>query len=1086
MGAAPRNFCFHRVSVWLCLFLSLVLGFIASRPLSAQVSGATLSGLVTDPSGAAVPGASLSINNTATGETRTVITDAGGLYSAPNLLPGKYDVKASAAGFATEMLSGITLTVGAQMMLNINVKVGQISQTVEVTAAAPQVELTNATIGAVLDESTVRELPLNGRDWTSLASLQAGVTSDASLQPSATQGAGFARGQRGLGVQLTVNGNRPEQNNYRIDGIGVNDFANGGMGSATGATLGVDAIQEFSVLTSDYGAEYGRTSGGVVNAITRSGANQLHGTLFWFLRSNKLDGKGFFDPVRPPFHRNQFGAAEGGPIQKDKTFFFANYEGFRQTQGVSSVDVVPSADTDKGILHNADGTTTTVTVDPLVAPFLALWHLPNPNALIGAGLTGTYTFTGIQFQSEDFVSARVDHKFSQNDSLFGSYQIDRSSSIAPDSLGDLLNGTTSRHQLVSLEESHVFSSTFVNSARLGYNRIFTLLGASLGAINPAAGNPALGAAPGRYAPLITVPGIASFSGGLNSNTHTRPGLNDYQFYDDAFLVKGKHSFKFGIGFERLQEDVTQYARGGNFKFGTIAAFLQNQPTSLSDFFFNAQQTYGWRQSIASAYMGDDIHLRSNLTINVGLRYEMSTVPYEVNGYTAILHQITEPKVEINTPFWHNPTLYNFEPRIGLAWDPFGDGKTSIRSGFGMFDVLPLPYLWYTSIGQGAPFVLSGSATNLPPGSFPTAGTSLAFASTRLADMYINPKPKRNYVMQWNMSIQRQLSSSLTATLSYIGSRGVHQVTKLDDANVVMPAATTAEGLLWPLPGTGTVLNPLFGKEIGLDWGSSSFYDGLQAQLLKKMGHGLQGQVVYTWSHCIDEGSASKYGDEFINGISGLLSFVPSSRRGACDYDIRHNVIVNFMWDVPSPSSLHGPERFLAQGWELGSIVGIHTGIPFSVLIAGDPVGMGNTAAYDVPNYVPGCSAVNPGNIKNYINTKCFTLPMATPDIAARCVAFSNAPGTCSNLLGNNARNSLNGPGYWNVDFSAFKNNKITEKFNLQFRAELFNLFNHPNFGSPVNNSTIFDATGTRITSAGLIDTTTTTSRQIQLALKLIW
>lgn len=348
---ASRNFS-HVIAGFAALVV-LVASALVPVPADAQVTGARLSGTITDSSGAVIPRAEVSVTNVATAVSRVVTTNADGLYTAPNLLPGGYDITISAPGFSTEVRAGITLTVGAEQVLNVTMKVGQATEKVEVTGAAPAVQLATSSLSNQVNSTTVRELPLNGRDWTSLAALQPGISSLGAVQQDPSQS--YNRGNRGYGVQLAISGARPQQNNYRVDGISVNDYANGGPGSVLGGSLGVDAIQEFSVLSSNYSAEYGRTSGGVVNAITRSGTNQFHGDAYWFLRDEDFDARNFFDTNRPPFHRNQFGASAGGPIRKDRTFFFGDYEGIRQALGVTSKNHVPSADARNGIIHNADG-----------------------------------------------------------------------------------------------------------------------------------------------------------------------------------------------------------------------------------------------------------------------------------------------------------------------------------------------------------------------------------------------------------------------------------------------------------------------------------------------------------------------------------------------------------------------------------------------------------------------------------------------------------------------------------------------------------------------------------------------------------
>jgi Carboxypeptidase regulatory-like domain/TonB dependent receptor-like, beta-barrel len=1079
-----------RLVATLQLLALLVVGLSLVNPVFAQVVGATLTGSVEDSSGGPIPDAQITITNTQTGVKWTVSTNSAGLFAATNLTPGNYEVSASAHGFSKAVQSGVNLTVGSQQSLKFSMRVGSLSTTVRVSGQAPLIQLESSTLGGEVNQSTVRELPLNGRDWTQLAVLEPGVISDASIQPNATGSngiGGFARGLRGYGAQLSITGGRPQQNNYRIDGISVNDYANGGPGSVLGATLGVDAIQEFSVLTSNYTAEYGRTSGGVINAVTKSGSNSFHGDVYEFLRNNALDARNYFNTTGGEhFEWNQFGASAGGPIRKNRTFVFGDYEGFRQTKSVPSVNSVPSPNARSGIIQNTSGPPTTVTVDPSVEPFLALWPLPN-GPLIGNGNVGRYTFLGSQVTSENFVDVRVDNTFSTRDSLSGSFQLDKAVFTGPDSLGDVLSGSATNRYFAQLEETHIVNSQFTNSLRGGFNRTQPLIAFGKSAINPAAGDPALGAVPGRYAPAISVPGITSFSGGVNSPTHTQVAYNSYQLYDDAFLIKGIHSFKFGFAFERMQDNVLSFSTwGGKFAFGSLTNFLTNKPTSFTSAIPSTFVEAGYRQSRIAAYAQDDVHLRTNLTLNLGLRYEMTTVPTGVGGRIASLRTPTSPAPEVGGPLFSNPTLRNFEPRIGFAWDPFGTGKTSVRGAFGVFDVLPLPYLYYTIASSAAPFNLQGSAPQpLAPGSFPTGAFASLQASSKLRDPYIQSNPARNYVMEWNLNIQRQITPTLSASVGYVGSRGVHMVFHSDDINGVQPTLTSA-GYLWPMPGSGTPLNPSISREDNLSWTSNSFYDALELHLEKRMSHGVQIEGSYTWGRCIDEGSATTFGDQFVSAIPGLPFFDRRLRRGPCDYNVTQSLVVNYIWNVPSPQSVHGLARLAAKGWQLVGIYKVNTGTPFTPIFGGDPLGQGNTAPYDVPNRVSGCALTNPGNPINYINTSCYTLPLATPAIAANCVAFSAAPGTCQNLLGNAGRNNAIGPGFQDFDFSLFKNNYIKESFNVQFRAEFFNIFNHPNFASPIDNSILFDQSGAPIPGAGLIDATTNDSREIQLALKLIW
>jgi hypothetical protein len=389
---------------------------------------------------------------------------------------------------------------------------------------------------------------------------------------------------------------------------------------------------------------------------------------------------------------------------------------------------------------------------------------------------------------------------------------------------------------------------------------------------------------------------------------------------------------------------------------------------------------------------------------------------------------------------------------------------------------------------------------LPAGSFPTLaldilGAQIA-AGTGLEYAYVQPNPKRNYVMQWNLNIQRELIPDLTAMIAYVGSRGVHQAFRSDDINTVLPTLTSA-GYLWPSPiSSGIQLNPSIGHMSTLQWINDTFFDGLEAQVVKRMSHGFEVQGSYTWSRAIDEGTGSLASDPFVNSIPSLLYFLPKYRRAAADFNVAQNLTINSIWDIPTPQSFTGPAAWVARGWQFGGIFEIRSGLPFTPLIGGDPLGLLNSSPFAYPDRLrrPGCdSLVNPGDVTNYIKLQCFALPVATPAIAARCVPFQpGGPGnpvltdTCSNLLGNGGRNEIYGPGLVNFDFSLFKDTKIKENLNLQFRAEFFNVFNHSNFNSPLTNSTLFNQDGSTVGGAGAFDSTSTSNREIQFALKLIF
>jgi outer membrane receptor protein involved in Fe transport len=1102
---------------------------VNSRPLRAQVAGGTLSGTITDPSGAAVANAQVVIKNSATGVAKTVTTNTDGFYSAANLLPGEYEVAVSTPGFNTEIKKGITINVGSQPVFSLILQIGSVANSVEVTTEAPTVQLTSSDISATVSATTVRELPLNGRSWTDLAALQPGV-STIQTQPSFATGAD--RGNRGFGQQLTISGARPQQNNYRLDGISLNDYANGAPGSVLGGNMGVDAIQEFSVLTSNYSAEYGKTSGGVVNAITRSGTDAFHGSAYEFLRNSALDARNFFeDPTQPKaeFRRNQFGGTIGGPIVKNRTFFFVDYEGNRQAKGIANVNFVPSADARNGMIHDSNGNPITVTVDPSVLKYLALFPLANPSNC-GNDVCQS-TFSAQQVVSENFVTTRIDHKFSDKDSVFGTYLFDKSPYNSPDSMGNVQLDTLSSRQIVAVEETHSFSPNLLNAVRFGYNHEFVNNDSSLKAINPAAADTTLGAFSGRDAAVVNTTGLSSMTGGVGGLPTYLYGWNSLQWYDDAFWTKGTHSVKFGFAAEHMMLQATALTDpNGIWTFGDLSSFLTNNPSKFQGGIASSLTPRNLRQNIFGAYVQDDWRIRPNLTLNLGLRYEMATVPTETDGKLANLRNLSDATPHLGDPFFNNPTTKNFEPRIGFAWDPFSNGKLAVRGGAGLFDVLPLPYQFILLTTQAAPFfqytsINVGDSSLAVPLTFPLVPTA-DISANKLRSTYVEPNPKRNYVTQWNLNLQYQLTPNLAAMVAYVGSRGVHQPFRVDEADLVIPTKTSA-GDLWPQvdangnlisgPNSGnppSTINPNFGSVRGMFYQGRSYFNALEVQLAKRMSHGFQAQGTFTWGKSMDTSSATLAGDAFGNSISSLNWFDMSLTRGLSDFNVGRTLVLNATWDVPAPKSFSGPGRWLADGWELGMIFTVGDGVPFTPTwgTGSDPANTLSSDDFAYPNRLggAGCATLtNPGHPENYIKTQCFAVPTA-PDSTfwtANCdpappslggpIAAPLSPLACFNLRGNSGRNIIIGPGVTNLDFSVFKNNqikRISENFNVQFRVEMFNILNHPNFAPPGPgdaNTDIFDATGASLApsgggTAGVLLKTTTPERQIQFALKVIF
>ena len=1042
----------------------VLLFLVPGRQLIAQSAGGTVSGTITDPGGAVVAGAAVEIVNSGTSETRKVATSVSGFYTAPNLASGTYSISVALPGFAGLVRNGLTVSVGSEIVVNLQLRLGETSEKVEVKGDSPVVETGSSQTGAVVGGQTIRELPLNGRDWTTLAALEPGVSQ---VRTQQTVGLSIVRANRGLGSQMTIGGNRPQQNNYRLDGISVNDYAGGGPASVLGTSLGVDSIQEFSVVTSNATADYGKSSGGAINAITRAGNNGFHGSAYEFLRNSALDARNFFDPgVAPPFKRNQFGGSLGGPVVHDRTFFFVDYEGFRQALGVSNVDNVPTASARAGKLQAG-----AVTVNPKVIPYLALY--PTPNGVV-AGDIGTYLYSSQQHSTEDLITARIDHRFSNADSIHGSFLIDNGKLTGPDAFNDVVLGTNSHRKFASVEETHLISPTMINFLRAGVNRTVVSAVETIEALNPLVADTALGFIPGHAVGQINVTGLTNFQGGLGATGDYQFHYSSYQAYDDLFWTKGNHALKFGIAGERVfSSGLAGGSPNGMATFGSLSNFLTNKPTTFTANIPGTDNPVGFRQTVFGLYVQDDWRLRPNLTLNLGLRYELSTVPTEQHNRLTTLATLTSPAPRLGSPLFTNPTGRAVSPRVGFAWDPFRTGKTSIRGAFGMYDSLPLLYEMLLVQLLSQPYFEQGSSAALAAGSFPNGMFSTLSASS-LRTAYIEQNPKRNYVMQWNFNLQRQLMTDLSLEVGYSGSHGVHSPFLSTDVNIVLPTVT-AQGYVWPaIRGSGTRINTNVGAISPLVWQVSSVYDALQVRLRKRLSHGFQIQGAYTFAKSLDTGSASVQ-TAFTNTVSSLPLFDPKLRRGPSDFDVRHNLVLSQLYELPGLRSGIKALDWVEKGWQFGVILQASAGLPFTPFIGGDALGLNSSNPFNFPDRLnlPGCGTpVNPGNPAHYIKTECFAAP---------------TPGT---RLGNSGRNVAFGPGLFNMDTSLVRNfraPRVSEAFNVQFRAELFNVLNHVNFSPPnTANTQVFNQNLAPLTTAGTLTTTSTTSRQIQFGLKLVF
>jgi outer membrane receptor protein involved in Fe transport len=1084
--------------------------FIPSICVLAQSGSATLEGTVTDSRGAAIVNAQVKITALQTGVTRNIATNSNGFYSAPDLSAASYSVSVSAMGFGSTIVNDVVLTVGAVRNLDVSLTVATTETTVTVETSTNEVNTVDTSVQGVVDGEQTRDLPLNGRDWTTLATLNTGASQVLTQFPGAATAT--TRLSRGLGAQMTIGGNRPQGNSYRLDGVNINDYANGGPGSVSSVTLGVDAVQEFNVITSDAPAQYGRMSGGVVNSITRQGTSKFHGSAFDFVRNSVFDARSYFDPLsgEPSFRRNQFGGTLEGPILKNRTFFFFNYEGFRQAQGVSLQSTVISPNARSGLVtctQAAAGATQNknclsspggpvaspgqsgvqqLKVNAAVVPYLALYPLPNGPV---TGNTGQYNFVTTQANNEDFSTIRLDHNFSQKDSLHGTLLYDTASLNSADATNTLYDEAISRRTTASLEQIHMFSNRLVNSFRLGYNRSVAIAPAVKSVINPAVTDPALAFYTGRPVGQLITSGLTTVQGGPGSVGVNEFHYNSYQLYDDASYVLGKHSITFGGSVEHVQNNTLGgVLPNGEWSFGSINNFLTNVPA----FFEGGTPStpvvpHDLRQYIYALYVQDSWQARANLTLNLGLRYEMATNTTETANRLGSLPTTTSPAaVGVKSFFTNNPTTKNFEPRIGIAWNVYGNGKTVLSAASGIYDVLPLNYLFQLQVISSAPSYQEGRVTyagNAGAGKFPI--TPFYTTTPLLRVIYTPPVPPRSYVIQSNVNLQQQLTKNTVLQIGYITSHGVHQLFSTNDINNVPYLGQDPSGnYYWPdltavtgAARSALILNPAVGTESNSFFAGSSVYHSLQTSLSYSAPKGVTGRISYTWAHSIDNSSSSVSGASFSNSVSGLPSFDLRLNRADSDFDLRNVFTANAVAPIPDIKN-GGIYGSILRHWTFNNIFNVRTGIPMTPIIGGDPLGLLGSQPFDFPDrIVKNRSCTNPHNI-HYIDTSCFAFP----------TTYNYGPGLNGPRLGTGRRNTLDGPGLFSWTTGLMRDQPITERVRAQFQVQAFNVTNHTNFANPASSALqIYNVSGGLSSTAGLITGPTVTSgRQLQFALKLVF
>jgi outer membrane receptor protein involved in Fe transport len=1029
----------------------------------AQTVGASLQGVVNDPSGAAVAKASVQILEVETGVARSLVTDDAGRWREPLLAPGEYQVRAQAPGFKTLVRNGVLLEMGQDTTLNLQLEVGALETVINVDGGAASVRLASGENGGLVGERQMRDLPLNGRSFQQLALLEPGVN-------AVTAGGNDPVG--GRTPKISISGARPEQSSFLLDGSDINNVYNKTPGSVGGVLLGVEAVLEFQVLTNSYSAEFGRATGGVINAVTRSGTNAPHGSAFEFLRNSAMDAKDFFaapGATIPPLKRNQFGATAGGKIRKDKTFYFAAFESLIERLGVSGVTNVPDANARKGLLPTSasDPTLRQIPLNPAIPAYLnLLFPLPNGRALGGGA--AQYLFTAPQPDNEYFTQGRIDHHFSEFDTLFGRYTFDNGAIDRPPVNKPPITNTKerSRNQYTTLEEQHAFSPVALNTLRLGYNRSTSESNNERTIDIP----PALSWIPGQPFGYLTISGLVTEAAGdyrLPRNDH----LNTWEANDTFFLTRGRHGLRIGMTAQRMQFNQNTTSQvGGLVTFTGLENFLRGIPTSI-DFAVpgKTDPIRGYRQSLFGFYAQDDIRLRRNLTVNVGLRYEFTTVPTEVNGKISNLRNVTDTKLTVGGEWYRNPSLKNFAPRLGIAWDPIGDGRTSVRGGFGIFYDEILPKYYFFSGSLNPPFT---TRTSIQNPSFPNLVAGFdpnGLFPYQLQTMNYNVQS--SYAMQFNLGVERSVARDLTVGASYAGSRGLH-LFRIADANLAPESIVNGIKVYQPALGRR---NPNFASITQRITDAQSYYNALQLSVVKRFAHGMRAQASYSFSRSIDDSSGVNSQDYSDGSVYSFDYYDRKADRGLSSFWAQQVFTGNWSWELPLARSATGLKAALLKGWQWNSIATVQTGHPFEVRLGFNRSGNLNTVNYAMHERPD----VNPA----------FTGPviLGGPDRYWNIAAFTLQP---ANQRGNLGRNTLIGPGLVGYDTSLAKSFPIGGERRVELRGEWFNLPNHPNFAVPSGRTAFssVDASGKGVIAPdwGVISSTVASARQVQVGVKLLW
>jgi hypothetical protein len=1028
---------------WVCrcmLMCVLALGFTTSG--KAQMATAVLQGTVTDPSGAAVPNAQILIRNEATGVEWKSQTNNAGIYLVAGLPPGLYHVEVSRTGFQTYVATALKLDVGTTVVRNVKLKVGQVSQQVVVTGGAPVLQTGSISVGQVINQNTVQNIPLNGRHFVDLGLLIPG-----SVTPPANGFLTFPlRGQGSFG--LNTGGAREDTVNWMVNGINLSDEV---QNQITFQPT-ISTVSEFKVDNSTFSAEYGRNSGAIVNIGTRSGSNDWHGQAYEFLRNSAMDARNFFNPVgtqQSPFIRNQFGAAGGGPIMKNKAFFFVSYEGLRQRQGLTI---------NQRVLTNAERTQALATGDQTIQKLVPL--IPAPNS-------GTNLFLGSVSAPVNIDQGSADLLFNMgaNDHLHGYYALQYDLREEPTLQGDNVPGfgdtRTGHRQIMTIEETHTFSPMLINEARLGYNRIYITF-VPFFLANPVDYGIDSGITTNLGLPFIQIQSIALNFAGPFGFPQGR-GDTTVAFDDTVRWLKGKHQLSMGVDIRRFYNN--NFGQNiGLFTFTDVPSFIADQGNrfqGLGGATANRILMPAW-----GLFIQDSYQMKPNFTWELGLRYDWNGTPSEADGRFVNFNPGPATLTQTSQPYHTNNK--NFQPRLGFVWSPGSSGKTAIRGAYAILTDQPVTNA-VTGLSSNPPFTTpifySGAVTFGDGFTVAQAGNAAGFAPSAINSAFDN-----SYVQSYNLNIQRELTSTMGVMVGYFGSKGTHQRISL---NINQPIIQPDGSLVRPYSNisNSSPIDP--GKAVGniaqVNGVGNSNYNAVWISLNQHLWHGLQFNTSYTWSKSIDYNSLSS------QGVVVQNSYNPAGDRGLSDYNVPNRFVFNGIYNLPFNSNR------LVSGWQVSAIVQAQSGNQL-------------TPFFSNITSVTGSATLRPdviGNIqvfgdpsKWFSTTVCDPTKGPCPAGAVFAIPAEVVNGNVVYHYGDLGRNTIRGPAFSDVDFGLMKTTKINERFSTEFRTDIFNMFNHPNFGNPVmsvNSVTFGQIFSTRFPTGDF-----GSARQIQLSLKLLF